>query len=257
MLDQSLLQRHRATNLTPAFLACLLDELAHLTSNPALRLAQVRLYWCEKRNDLGLGIPRHDASHHGGMFIKGKFQAKIAQVKILAGVLFKYNIPELPPKSTVPCNIIGIDRVLLGNQNTFVLPDTENLSIMKPHKSDDIQIAHDENLDQGQSDDHASRSKAVEFLAGNSSEQPSFTYEEEKSVLRRIDSRVLILVLWAYFFQQLDKSTLRYLTQNSSPGALSLTSITVMSPFLESQRTLTWLAFSIPGSALFYISLSW
>ena len=84
---------------------------------------------------------------------------------------------------------------------------------MKPHKSDDIQIAHDENLDQGQGDDHTSRSKAVEFLAGNSSEQPSFTYEEEKAVLRRIDSRVLILVLWAYFFQQLDKSTLRYLAQ--------------------------------------------
>lgn len=129
---------------------------------------------------------------------------------------------------------------------------------MKPHKSDDIQIAHDENLDQGQGDDHASRSKAVEFLAGNSSEQPSFTYEEEKAVLRRIDSRVLILVLWAYFFQQLDKSTLRYLTQLASPpGALGLTSITVMSPFSGSQRTLTWLAFSIPGSALFFISLNW
>ncbi|KAJ5336232.1 hypothetical protein MYU51_009535 [Penicillium brevicompactum] len=83
---------------------------------------------------------------------------------------------------------------------------------MKPHKSDDIQIAHDENLDQGQGDDHTSRSKAVEFLAGNSSEQPSFTYEEEKAVLRRIDSRVLILVLWAYFFQQLDKSTLSYVS---------------------------------------------
>lgn len=82
-----------------------------------------------KKNDLGLGIPpselRHEASHHGGMFIKGKFQAKIAHVKILARILFKYNTPELPQKSTFPSNIIGINRALLGNQNTFVPPDTE------------------------------------------------------------------------------------------------------------------------------------
>lgn len=81
---------------------------------------------------------------------------------------------------------------------------------MKPHKTDDIQVAHDENPEQDHSSAQATRSRAAEFLADNSSEQPSSTYEEEKAVLRRIDSRVLVLVLWAYFFQQLDKSTLRY-----------------------------------------------
>ena len=84
---------------------------------------------------------------------------------------------------------------------------------MTTRKSDDIQIVHNENQDQDHVAGQGTRSKAVEFLAGHSSEQPDFTYEEEKSVLRRIDSRVLILVLWAYFFQQLDKSTLRYLSQ--------------------------------------------
>ncbi|CAG8184013.1 unnamed protein product [Penicillium olsonii] len=83
---------------------------------------------------------------------------------------------------------------------------------MKPHKTDDIQVAHDENPEQDHSSAQATRSKAAEFLADNSSEQPSFTYEEEKAVLRRIDSRVLVLVLWAYFFQQLDKSTLSYVS---------------------------------------------
>ncbi|CAG8069332.1 unnamed protein product [Penicillium olsonii] len=83
---------------------------------------------------------------------------------------------------------------------------------MKPHKTDDIQVAHDENPEQDHSSAQATRSRAAEFLADNSSEQPSSTYEEEKAVLRRIDSRVLVLVLWAYFFQQLDKSTLSYVS---------------------------------------------
>jgi hypothetical protein len=54
------------------------------------------------------------------------------------------------------------------------------------------------------------REKAVEFLASHSAEDAIFTYEEEKAVLARIDKRVLVLILWAYFFQQLDKSSLRY-----------------------------------------------
>ncbi|KAJ5865136.1 Major facilitator superfamily domain general substrate transporter [Penicillium soppii] len=83
---------------------------------------------------------------------------------------------------------------------------------MTTRKSDDIQIAHDENQDLGYGAGQETYSKAVEFLAGHSSEQPDFTYEEEKAVLRRIDLRVLILVLWAYFFQQLDKSTLSYVS---------------------------------------------
>ncbi|KAJ5747603.1 uncharacterized protein N7511_009299 [Penicillium nucicola] len=56
------------------------------------------------------------------------------------------------------------------------------------------------------------RSKAVEFLERHANEETSFTYEEEKAVLRRIDKRVLLLLLWAYFFQQLDKSTLGYVS---------------------------------------------
>lgn len=51
------------------------------------------------------------------------------------------------------------------------------------------------------------REKAAEFLATHG--ETSFTYEEEKRVLRRIDFRVLPLLLGAYFFQQLDKSSLR------------------------------------------------
>ncbi|KAJ6012181.1 hypothetical protein N7522_002536 [Penicillium canescens] len=69
---------------------------------------------------------------------------------------------------------------------------------------------------QNQEHDHhptrATRSKAVEFLKNHANEETSFTYEEEKAVLRRIDKRVLLLLLWAYFFQQLDKSTLGYVS---------------------------------------------
>jgi hypothetical protein len=37
-----------------------------------------------------------------------------------------------------------------------------------------------------------------------------FTFEEEKAVLRKIDLRILPLILFAYFLQQLDKSSLSY-----------------------------------------------
>lgn len=53
------------------------------------------------------------------------------------------------------------------------------------------------------------REKAAEFLEGRTVEEISFSYKEEKAVLHRIDKRVLVLILWAYFFQQLDKSSLR------------------------------------------------
>lgn len=53
--------------------------------------------------------------------------------------------------------------------------------------------------------------KAAEFLAAVNQDL-HFTFEEEKAVLRRIDFRVLPLLLWAYFFQQLDKSTLGYVS---------------------------------------------
>lgn len=55
--------------------------------------------------------------------------------------------------------------------------------------------------------EHARLEKAAEFLA--SRDDTSFTFEEEKDVLRRVDMRILPLLLGAYFFQQLDKSTLR------------------------------------------------
>lgn len=53
--------------------------------------------------------------------------------------------------------------------------------------------------------------KAAEFLA-TVGEDTSFTYEEEKSVLRRVDLRILPIILLAYFFQQLDKSSLSYVS---------------------------------------------
>ncbi|KAL5340939.1 major facilitator superfamily domain-containing protein [Aspergillus crustosus] len=53
--------------------------------------------------------------------------------------------------------------------------------------------------------------KAAQFLAAVGGDH-SFTPEEEKKVLRRIDLRVLPLLLGAYFFQQLDKSSLSYVS---------------------------------------------
>ena len=43
---------------------------------------------------------------------------------------------------------------------------------------------------------------AARWLADAHVEDASFTYEEEQAVLRRIDLRVLPLLLGAYFFQQ-------------------------------------------------------
>ncbi len=53
------------------------------------------------------------------------------------------------------------------------------------------------------------RDKATAFLEAHGDADNSFTYEEERAVLRRIDFRILPLLLGAYFFQQLDKSSLR------------------------------------------------
>ncbi|CBF78963.1 hypothetical protein AN7157.2 [Aspergillus nidulans FGSC A4] len=57
----------------------------------------------------------------------------------------------------------------------------------------------------------ATAEKAAQFLATTAVDR-SFTPEEEKAVRRRIDSRVLPLLLGAYFFQQLDKSSLSYVS---------------------------------------------
>lgn len=53
---------------------------------------------------------------------------------------------------------------------------------------------------------------AAKFLANAHVEDASFSYEEERAVLKRIDYRVLPLLLGAYFFQQLDKSSLSYVS---------------------------------------------
>jgi hypothetical protein len=55
------------------------------------------------------------------------------------------------------------------------------------------------------------KEKAAQFLA-TVNEDRTFTVEEEKAVLKRIDRRVLPLLLGAYFFQQLDKSSLSYVS---------------------------------------------
>ncbi|KAH9894530.1 MFS general substrate transporter [Xylariomycetidae sp. FL2044] len=48
--------------------------------------------------------------------------------------------------------------------------------------------------------------KAAQFIAEHG--EVTFDYQEERKVLRRIDKRILPLILGAYFFQQLDKSAL-------------------------------------------------
>jgi MFS family permease len=53
---------------------------------------------------------------------------------------------------------------------------------------------------------------AAKFLESAEVEDVSFTYEEERAVLKRIDLRILPLLLGAYFFQQLDKSSLSYVS---------------------------------------------
>ncbi|KAJ5633573.1 major facilitator superfamily domain-containing protein [Penicillium herquei] len=59
---------------------------------------------------------------------------------------------------------------------------------------------------------HVGGQQVARFLASveNGADNRSFTVEEEERVLRRIDLRVLPLLLGAYFFQQLDKSSLSY-----------------------------------------------
>jgi hypothetical protein len=53
------------------------------------------------------------------------------------------------------------------------------------------------------------KEKPVEILKSINSDV-SFTLKEEKAVLRKIDIRILPLILFAYFLQQLDKSSLSY-----------------------------------------------
>lgn len=54
--------------------------------------------------------------------------------------------------------------------------------------------------------------KATTFLQAHAQTDTTFTCDEERQVLRRIDTRILPLLLGAYFFQQLDKSSLSYVS---------------------------------------------
>ncbi|KXH69114.1 major facilitator superfamily transporter [Colletotrichum salicis] len=54
--------------------------------------------------------------------------------------------------------------------------------------------------------------KAAKFLAEHGGGDTTFTYEEEQAVLKRINFRILPLILGAYFFQQMDKSSLSYVS---------------------------------------------
>ncbi|KAL1794997.1 hypothetical protein ACET3X_006813 [Alternaria dauci] len=53
---------------------------------------------------------------------------------------------------------------------------------------------------------------AAKFLANTHVDDVSFSCEEERALLKRVDYRVLPLLLGAYFFQQLDKSSLSYVS---------------------------------------------
>lgn len=52
--------------------------------------------------------------------------------------------------------------------------------------------------------------KAAKFIAEHG--EIDFDYEDERAVLKRVDMRILPLLLGAYFFQQLDKSSLSYVS---------------------------------------------
>jgi hypothetical protein len=73
--------------------------------------------------------------------------------------------------------------------------------------------------EQGHPNGKPRREKAAEFLTSHGEDQSSFTFDEEKAVVKRIDRRVLVLILGAYFLQQLDKSSLRFA---GSPARLQL-----------------------------------
>ena len=83
-------------------------------------------------------------------------------------------------------------------------------------QQEDLQITHAEDAVPSGStsvpgEKATNKDKAAEFLASVGG-GTTFTPEEEKAVLRRIDFRVLPIILGAYFFQQLDKSSLSYVS---------------------------------------------
>ena len=94
-------------------------------------------------------------------------------------------------------------------------PDDAIVSSDEPKPKDDITVAENPK-DESTPKPRASivsiqGEKAAQFLA-NVQEDRTFTYLEEKDVVKKIDRRVLVLLLGAYFFQQLDKSSLSYVS---------------------------------------------
>ncbi|KAJ5721242.1 major facilitator superfamily domain-containing protein [Penicillium malachiteum] len=78
---------------------------------------------------------------------------------------------------------------------------------------------------------HTRGQQVARFLASveNGADNRSFTVEEEERVLRRIDLRVLPLLLGAYFFQQLDNSFLH----RSDPNVVTSTRTNTQSSDVE------------------------
>lgn len=93
------------------------------------------------------------------------------------------------------------------------MADVKPTPAVHQENSDAISVAPDVNATESHAHPETrKREKAAEFLATVNEDVTSFTYEEEKAVLRRIDMRVLPIILVAYFFQQLDKSSLSYVS---------------------------------------------
>lgn len=72
--------------------------------------------------------------------------------------------------------------------------------------------------------------KAAQFISQHG--EVAFSYEDERAVLRRVDLRILPLLLGAYFFQQLDKSSLSYVSIFGIIDDAHLTSRKILHGFL-------------------------
>jgi hypothetical protein len=87
---------------------------------------------------------------------------------------------------------------------------------------------------------------AARWLADVHVGDAAFTHEEEQAVLRRIDFRVLPLLLGAYFFQQVRASHI-YLSSNMLMFSSLISLPYHTSPSLALRKMQALLASSIPG----------
>lgn len=95
---------------------------------------------------------------------------------------------------------------LLDHLLPFLLAQSNPRFAMADTK--DVISVHVDNPTPPPPQSQVTREKPVDLLDHDNNVQ--FTVEEEKRVLRKIDKRVLTLMLGAYFLQQLDKSALSY-----------------------------------------------